>query len=413
MNLTNFYTVAITHKNFSIKDLGKLHIDEVHLKTQLTELKHKLHLKELVYLSTCNRVEILFISEKPVDKNFLTDLFSLLNIGLKSAELKKFVAATEIYNSHEAVNHILRVASSLESLVIGEREIITQFRQAYEKCCSFGLTADFMRLLNKHTIETAKQIFTETNIAKNPVSIVSLAYRLLKEKNVKENARCIFVGAGSTNSTMAKYMKKHNFSSFTVFNRSLDKAKELAKELDAKAFELNELKNYKGGFDVLVTCTGSKNPIITSEIFETLLQNDKDKKIIIDLAVPTDLQAQVLKKYKIDYISVATLKQQAQQNLALRKKEMKVCEAIIYKKTIEFESHLKERSIELAFGEIPKKIRAINELAMSEVFAKDVDSLDANSKQTVEKIIDYLEKKYNAVAITTAKKVFLSSTNYE
>jgi glutamyl-tRNA reductase len=248
---------------------------------------------------------------------------------------------------------------------------------------------------------------------------VSLAYRLLKEKNVKDNARVIFVGAGQTNATMAKYMKKHNFSSFTVFNRSLDKAKELAKELDAKSFELSELKKYKGGFDVLVTCTGAKNPVITSEIFESLLQNDTDKKIIIDLAVPTDLQAQVLKKYlpagkagKIDYISVATIKQQAKQNLALRKKEIKACEAIIYKKTVEFESHLKERSIELAFGEIPKKIRAINELAMSEVFAKDVETLDANSKQTVEKIIGYLEKKYNAVAITTAKKVFLS-TNYE
>src|SRR5262249_3662790 len=148
----------------------------------------------------------------------------------------------EVYNSHEAVNHILRVASSLESLVVGEREIITQFRQAYEKCNSYGLTSDFMRLLNKHTVETAKQIFTETGIAKNPVSVVSLAYRLLKEKNVKDNARCIFVGAGQTNATMAKYMKKHNFSSFTVFNRSLDKAIELSKELNGKAYELNELK---------------------------------------------------------------------------------------------------------------------------------------------------------------------------
>ncbi len=412
MNLSCFHTIAITHKNFSIKDLGKLHVEETELKSKLIQLKNKLHLKELIYLSTCNRVEILFICEGAVNKNFLTNLFSFLNSDLKTVELKKYISGAEIYTSHEAVNHILRVASSLESLVVGEREIITQFRQAYEKCCSYGLTADFMRLLNKQTIETAKQVFTETDIAKNPVSVVSLAYRLLREKNVKDNARVIFVGAGQTNATMAKYMKKHHFSTFTVFNRSLDKAKELAKELDAKAFELSALKKYKGGFDVLVTCTGAKNPVITSEIFESLLQNDTDKKIIIDLAVPTDLQAQILKKHKIDYISVATIKQQAKQNLSLRKKEIKACEAIIYKKTVEFESHLKERSIELAFGEIPRKIRAINELAMTEVFAKDVETLDANSKQTVEKIIDYLEKKYNAVAITTAKKVFLS-TNYE
>lgn len=409
MNLANFNIIAVTHKKFSIKDLGKLHIEETLLKDQLTEIKQKLQLKELVYLSTCNRVEILFISEKTVDKSFLTNLFLLLNSNLKATELKKFVASAELYNSHDAVNYILRVASSLESLVVGEREIITQFRQAYEKCLSFGLTSDFMRLLNKHTIETAKQIFTETNIAKKPISVVSLAYRLLKEKHVKENARCIFVGAGQTNATMAKYMKKHHFSSFTVFNRSLDKAKHLAKELDAKAYELSELKNYKKGFDVLVTCTGSKNPVITADIFELLLQNDKDKKIIIDLAVPTDLQAQILKKYKIDYISVATLKQQAKLNLSLRKKEIKACEAIIYANTVAFENILKERSIELAFGEIPKKIKQINQLALSEVFAKDVENLDAGSKETVEKIIGYIEKKYNAVAITTAKKVFLST----
>ncbi len=412
MNLSAFYTVAVTHKNFDIKELGKLHIDAKEEKTILTKVKNKLHLEELVFLSTCNRVEILFTTKKIIDKTFLSDLFSLLNKTLKPSQIKKFVGSAQIFNSHEAVNHVLRVASSLESLVVGEREIITQFRQAYEKCSGHGLTSDFMRLLNKHTIETAKQVFTETNIAKNPVSVVSLAYRLMRQKNVKDNARCIFVGAGATNSTMAKYLKKHNFSTFTVFNRSLDKAKELAKELGGKAFELSALKNYKGGFDVLVTCTGSKSPVITPQIFETLLQKDTDKKIIIDLAVPTDLQAQVLKKYKIDYISVAAIKEQAKQNLALRKKEIKNCEAIIYKKTVEFESILKERSIELAFGEIPKKIKEINQLALTEVFAKDMLTLDAGSKETIDKIIGYIEKKYNAVAITTAKKVFLSA-NYE
>ncbi|HXB41722.1 MAG TPA: glutamyl-tRNA reductase [Bacteroidia bacterium] len=410
MNLNAFYTIAITHKNFDIKELGRLHIDGKDEKTVLTKLKNKLHLEELIFLSTCNRVEILFTTKKNIDKTFLTDLFSLLTKSLKATELKKLVASAQIFHSHEAVNHILRVASSLESVVVGEREIITQFRQAYEKCNQSGLTGDFMRLLNKHTVETAKRVFTETDIAKNPVSVVSLAYRLLRDKAVKENARCIIVGAGQTNTNLAKYLKKHQFSTFTVFNRSLDKAEELAKELGGKAFALSQLKNYKKGFDVLVTCTGAKNPVITPQIFETLLQNDKDKKIIIDLAVPTDLQAQVLKKFKIDYISVSAIKEQAKQNLSLRKKEIKNCEAIIYTKTIEFEGILKERSIELAFREIPKKIKEINQLALTEVFAKDMQTLDAGSKETIDKIIGYIEKKYNAVAITTAKKVFLSAS---
>jgi glutamyl-tRNA reductase len=407
MRQEHFYTVAVTHKKFSLKEIGKLHTDDAYVKDILTTIKIELSLKELVYLSTCNRVEFIFTTKKPVNKAFLTQLFSLLNTGLKKTEIKKYVDASILFAGNEAVNHILRVAASLDSLVVGEREIITQFRQAYEKCHQFGLTSDFMRLLNKHTIETAKQIFTETDIAKNPISVMSLAYRILKEKNVRDNSRCVFVGAGQTNAIMAKYLKKHHFSTFTVFNRSLVKAKQLALELDAEAYDLNQLKTYTKGFDVLITCTGSSASLITSDVYEQLLQKDSDKKIIIDLAVPVDVHPQVLKKFNIDYISVSDIKKKAKQNVSLRKKEIKICEEIIAKKTSEFQGILHERNIELAFSEIPQKLKEINHLALTEVFAKDMHTLDENSKQTVEKIMSYLEKKYNAVAITTAKKVFM------
>jgi len=407
MKQDHFYVIAATHKKFSLAEIGKLHIDDVSVKDTLTQLKTELHLKELVYLSTCNRVEFLFTTKKTVNKAFLNTLFSLLNTHLKKTEVKKLTDSSQLFVGSQAVNHVLQVASSLDSLVVGEREIITQFRQAYEKSLAYGLTGEFMRLLAKHTIETAKQIFTETDIAKNPVSVMSLAYRILKEKQVKDNSRCVFVGAGQTNATMAKYLKKHNFSSFTVFNRSLPKAKQLAAELGAKAYDINQLKNYTKGFDVLITCTGSSTNLITPDVYKQLLQNDTDKKIIIDLAVPVDVHPEVLKKFNIDYISVSDIKKQAKQNVSLRRKEIKICEEIIADKTSEFQSILQERTIELAFGEIPRKIKEINNLALTEVFAKDVKILDANSKQTIEKIMSYLEKKYNAVAITTAKRVFL------
>ncbi|HEX7415038.1 MAG TPA: glutamyl-tRNA reductase [Bacteroidia bacterium] len=407
MKLSHFYIVAATHKKFSLSEVGQLHLDDASVKDVLTQLKTELGLEELVYLSTCNRVEFLFTTKKAVNKSFLNQLFALLNSQLKKAEIKKLVTSSQLFTGNEAVNHILRVASSLDSLVVGEREIITQFRLAYEKCHGYGITSDFMRLLNKHTIETAKQIFTETDIAKNPVSVMSLAYRILKEKEVKENSRCVFVGAGQTNAIMAKYLKKHNFSSFAVFNRSLPKAQLLAAELGAEAFDINQLKSYTKGFDVLITCTGSSTNLITPEIYEQLLQNDSDKKIIIDLAVPVDVHPDVLKKFNIDYISVSEIKRKAKKNVGLRRKEIKICEAVIAKRVIEFQDLIQERTIELAFGEIPLKIREINNLALTEVFAKDVNTLDEGCKQTIEKIMNYLEKKYNAVAITTAKKVFL------
>ena len=311
MKQEHLYIVAATHKEFSLTEIGKIHLDDASEKAVLTKIKTELGLKELVYLSTCNRAEFLFTTKKAVDKAFLNDLFSLVNSKLTKTEIKKLSTSSRVYVGGEAVNHILKVASSLDSLVVGEREIITQFRQAYEKCCKYTLTGDFMRLLAKHTIETAKQIFTETNIARNPVSVMSLAYRILKDKQVKENSRCVFIGAGQTNATMAKYLKKHHFSSFTVFNRSLTKAQTLAKELGAEAYDINQLKNYTKGFDVLITCTGSSNNIITEDVYKQLLQNDTDKKIIIDLAVPVDVHPKVLEKFNIDYISVNDIKKQA------------------------------------------------------------------------------------------------------
>ena len=375
-----FYTVAVTHKKFSLKEIGRLHAEDGAVKGILTKIKAELGLKELVYLSTCNRVELLFTTKKPVNKAFLSDLFLLLNNKLKKSEITKLTTSAKVYTGSEAIKHILCVASSLDSLVVGEREIITQFRQAYDKCNGYGLTGDFMRLLARHTVETAKQIFTETDIAKNPISVMSLAYRLLKEKNIKDNARCVFIGAGQTNATMAKYLKKHNFSGFTVFNRSLPKATQLANELGGEAYTLAQLQNYTKGFDVLITCTGSSTNLITADVYKHLLQNDTDKKIIIDLAIPVDVHPQVLKKHNIDYISVTDIKKQAKQNVILRKKEIKICETIIDEKTAEFAGILQERTIELAFGEIPQKIKEINNLALTEVFAKDVNVLDENSR---------------------------------
>src|SRR5204863_8696738 len=110
-----------------------------------------------------------------------------------------------------------------------------QVRKAYEFCNLMGLTGDFIRLVAKQTIETAKDVFTFTDIAKNPVSVVSLAYRRLREIGIKNDARIIMIGAGETNTSMANYLQKHKYANFTVFNRTLYKAEKLSEKVDGKA----------------------------------------------------------------------------------------------------------------------------------------------------------------------------------
>ncbi len=404
--LNYFKILAFTHKNLPLNLIGKLQLNETEQLDKLNQLKVQFSFKEILYLNTCNRVELFFVSEL---KQFnVSEIIYTLNNNLTKAEIKEIENACEIFKGNNAVTHTFKVAASLESLVVGEREIITQVRKAYEFCNFNGLTGDFIRLLIKKTIETAKQIYTQTNIAKNPVSIVSLAYRSLLQNGIKNNARLIFVGSGETNTLMATYLKKHSFENNVVFNRTLSNAAKLATKTGGKAYNLTELKNYKESFDVLIVCTASNTPVIDNEIYTSLLNTDTSKKTVIDLGVPANVDATVIKKNNINYIDINSLKLKAEQNLILRQNEIVKCDEIIQNKLEEFLLLYKERKIELAFGELPKQIKAIKELAFNEVFSKDINGLDNNSKDVLEKVVLYIEKKYNAVTFKTAKDLLLN-----
>lgn len=405
--MTSLKLISITHKLAPLELIGKLHLDENHQQIYLGALKLKMDLKELMFLSTCNRVEFIVNTDLEVNADFLSVLFLGINPQLSIEETETLIAKTVVYENREALTHLFEVCASLDSLVVGEREIITQVRKAYEFCNAMRITGDTIRLAIKQAIETAKQVYTETDIAKNPVSIVSLAYRQLRNLGIKNNARIVFVGAGETNANMAKYLKKHEYANFTVFNRTLANAEKLAGDLNGRARELSHMADFKEGFDVLITCTASQEPIITNEIYAILKGNDISKKVIIDLALPADVDKSVIELNDVFYIDIESLKKQASENLLKRESEIEACRTIINTKVEEFKLLFQERQIELAFGEIPKQIKTIKETAINEVFAKELGLMDTDSKEVLEKVLNYMEKKYNALTIKTAKKVFL------
>ncbi len=405
--MNSFKIISLTHKRAPLELIGKLHLDEDHQRDFLGAIKQSMELQELLFLSTCNRVELVLKTDKDITPSFLSNLFSSINPQLTEDELNALFSKTKIWEGPEALTHLFNVSASLDSLVVGEREIITQVRKAYEFCNGLGLTGDTIRLVIKHTIETAKQVYTDTAIAQNPVSIVSLAYRQLRSLGIKNDARIVFIGAGETNSNMAKYLKKHQYANFTVFNRTLANAEKLAKELNGKAIDLNKIENFKEGFDVLITCTSSQEPIVSNAVYTSLLNGDSSKKVVIDLALPADVDPKVLDEHELFYIDIESMKQQASENLLKRESEIEACRNIIASKVEEFKLLFQERKIEVAFGEIPKQIKSIKELAINEVFAKELNTLDLQSKEVLEKVLNYMEKKYNALTIKTAKKVFL------
>lgn len=384
-----------------------MHLDEYTQGAVLGPIKANFQLDELMFLSTCNRVELYISTENEISTYVIEKIIASINPSLSNNVISELAVGASLFKEEAAVSHVFKVASSLNSLVVGEREIITQLRKAYDLCNSLKLTGDFIRILIKQTIETAKQVFTETDIAKNPVSVVSLAYRQLRDLGIKNDARVLFVGAGDTNSKMAKYLQKHKFANFTVFNRTLEKAQVLASMLNGTAASLSELKNYTKGFDVIIVCTAASQAIITKDIYSSLLQGETNKKVLIDLSIPSGVESSVPAEFPSFYIDINSLKNQAEENLKLRLSEIKKCEEIIGFKLEEFKRLQKERRVELAFGEIPRQVRAIKDVALTEVFAKEISELDPNSKEVLDKVIGYIEKKYNAVAMKTAKDVFL------
>ena len=408
--MKNFKIIALTHKIAELNEIGRFHLDTSIQEQTLSLLKQAEGLDELMYLSTCNRVEFLFVTAKRINKKFLTSFFTQFNPSFTAEEISNASMKALVFEGEEALKHLFNVASSIDSLVVGEREIITQVRNSYETCLKQGLCGDVIRLVIKKTIETAKKVYTQTKIAGKPVSVVSLAYRRLKELNVLADARFLIIGAGKTNTAMAQYLKKHKFGNFTVFNRSYPNAEKLASDLRSKAYSINELWGFTGGFDVIITCTGAAEPVITKEIYHSLIGQDIQKKIIIDLALPNDVAPEVVKTYPVNYIEIETLKTIASENLKERQKELKACNIIITQALAEFRQIFKTRMVEKAMKDVPQKVRSIRELAVSTVFAKELSTLDGQSKEVLDKILSYMEKKYISGPMKMAKDIIIGDS---
>jgi len=402
-----YLVLAFTHSSTGLKNLDGLFIDEAVLPERLAKIKSELNIDGLMYLGTCNRLEFIFSVSAPVKESFAKNVIKLFHPEWKEKDIKWALTRSQLLRGEEAVQHVFEVASSLDSLVVGEREIITQVRQAFEWSHKHGLTDDFIRLLVRKTIETAKKVYTDTKIAEKPVSVMSLACRKLQEWNVGIDSRVIMVGAGQTADIMVKYLSKHGFTRFTVFNRTLKNAKELADKYKVNAHSLKELEAFKGGFDVLITCIQSAKPVITADVFDALANNEKGTKMIVDLGLPFNVDKAVLTKKGVKGINVDSLNGIAKKNLNERKGEMVLAGKIITEAVNEFYTDLKGRKIEIAFSEVPVRIREIKERAMSSVFSKEIGSLSIESKEVLEKVIDYMEKKCISIPMQVAKEKLL------
>jgi len=401
--------IAFTHKQIALKELGKLVICQENLTDKLHKVKTRFGISEIFYLATCNRVEFVMITPQTIDKQFAREFMHSLDMDMCPVSTCAFLEAASIYEDQEALDHLLRTSCSLESMIVGEKEILAQLRKAYENCREAGLTGDGLRMFMNCIVKTAKEVYTHTNISKNPISVVSLAYRKLRDLKLTTNARILIIGAGETNRNLSKYLQKHKFTNFAVFNRTISKARELAADLKGEAYSLDALKTYNKGFDAIITCTSSTEPILTTEVYTSLLNGENTKKTIVDLAVPNDTAPEVLKNFQVNYIEVQSLNEVAKRNLQERYDELTHAEGIISQNIAAFTVELKQRRIEVAMRQVPEKIKEIRNTAINSVFAEEVQGMDQQSRDVLEKVINYMEKKYISVPMIMAKDILINN----
>ena len=406
-HLEELKVVAITHKNVGLDLIGKLHLDEEQSLAILPKMKEELQIKELIYLSTCNRVEFILNHDVFVCEGQIRGFLNYINPDLSFEELAVLASSAERYEGMAAFQYLVEMGSSLHSMIIGEREIITQVRKAFEKSRELKISGDLLRLVTKKVIEGAKRLFTETHISRKPVSVVSLAWQSFKAKNYEKDAPLLLLGAGQIIGNFARFLKKEGYNNITVINRSLDKAEALASLFNGEAYPLDELNKYQKPFQAIISCTGASTTLIDSKLYAHLLNGDESSKLVIDLALPHDVDPSICLDHKVEYIGMPQLKEMAEENLRIRSKEQDAAKAIILDTCAEFEEIYHQRKVELAMQSIPEKIREIKDTAIGVVFAEELGQLDENSREVVEKIIQYLEKKYISVPMKMAREVML------
>lgn len=405
--LDGYHILTLTHRHASLESIGQAVVLTDNA-TVLHDLKNHFGWDELYYVATCNRVFYLFYTAMPVSDTLPHALLTTLRPDLNPATLDATAAQMRLMHGVEAINHLFEVAASMDSLVVGEREILRQLRESYDFCQQTGLIGDHLRLLMRFTTETAKEVYSNTGIGEKALSVVALAFSAFQKKRLPLYARILMIGAGQTNALFAKFLLKAGYHNITVFNRTLERAQALAAASSGwRALPLDALPYYTEGFDALIVCTGATQAIMTPDLYRHLLQGDVTRKVAVDLSIPYNIDKGVPTAFPVHYIEVESLRESARENLAHRERECIKAAVIIQRRIQEYRALWHERQVERSLAHIPAEVKAVKERAIHEVFAKEFAGFDATTREAVLRMMEYMEKKCVAIPIKAAKAIAL------
>ncbi|MCS7170845.1 MAG: glutamyl-tRNA reductase [Aquificaceae bacterium] len=298
----------------------------------LPPLKTVEGIKELILLSTCNRVEVYGVAQ---DYDSINRLVSeLLHLKGADARLKK---SSFFLEGERAVAHVFKVASGLESMVVGETQIVNQFKEAYRIARELGCVGKVLNRLYEKALRTAKRVRTETGISKNAVSVSYVAVELAKRIfGSLAHIKVLLVGAGEMAELSAKYLKKLQAHLF-ITNRTYERAVELSKELEGHVLRFEELEDHLRDFDIVIVSTGSKQYLINHSMVNKAIRKRNYKPMFfIDISVPRNIEPSVGSIDEVFLYNIDDLQEVADKNLKERLREKERGEIIVWDEVSKF-----------------------------------------------------------------------------
>ena len=377
-----FYSVGLSYKKADAEIRGRFSLDSQAKNNLLIQAKQE-GIESILVTSTCNRTEIYGFAEHP---------FQLIKLLCENTQgtVEEFQKVAFVYKNKEAINHIFKVGTGLDSQILGDFEIISQLKLAFTESKGLDLINSFMERLVNSVIQASKRIKNETEISSGATS-VSFASVQYIFKNVEDisNKNILLFGTGKIGRNTCENLVKHTkHEQITLINRTKDKAEKLARKLNVIVKNYADLQSEIQKADVLVVATGAQNPTVDKAIL-----NLKKPILILDLSIPKNVNENVLDIPGVRLIHMDHLSQMTDETLENRKLHIPAAEQIIEEIQNEFHAWTKQRKFAPTIQALKAKLNHIKESELSLQRKKmpnfDQDQAEVISARIIQKITNH------------------------
>lgn len=399
--------ISINYKIAPLEIREKFYFDNSEKIVFNNLLKKKVGVEGLMMISTCNRTEIYFEFENHVgeEKKFLHTIVKEL-VDFKSYKDSLSPYLNNLTGSYDVANHLFRLVSGLESMIIGEFQIVEQLKDAYYFSKKHKMLGPILGRMIQKSLETGKYIRTNTDIGRGAVSVSYAAVEQITKKYDLTKSKFLCVGLGETSKLSIRHLHQKGIKNIKIANRTKSKSDEFCKELGYESVKFENFKSEIKESDVVIFSTSSKNTLLTkSDVTNITLKRDK-KLLLVDLSVPRNLSSDLYDLDNIEIINVDNLKDAVNENYKKRKGEIIKAELYIEEFLVEFDDWTNSRLLRPSILSLKKQVR---ELIVNETLNNIEDYY--SEERNGEELNSHLNKVYDKFSSNLVKKIKKASNN--